>query len=150
MANVLNFCDLVPPRNRLSVSPGCIICNGYHRCYPAAILLLFLPRSILNILMHPCCYSAAIASLMCRVASVRPCRIRITPNSWNRKWPQVKLRSELTISEQCSENISHKHALSYKKQRPALRVGIRPRRTTMVMAIDSTAIFQLVRLGRSN
>ena len=79
-------------------------------------------------LMHSCCYSAAITSLMCRVAFVRPCRIRITPKSWNRKWPQVKLRSELTISEQCSENISHKHALSYKKQRPTLRVGIRPRR----------------------
>ena len=30
--------------------------------------------------------------------------------SWNRKWAQVKLRSELTISEQCSERISHKHA----------------------------------------
>ena len=122
----------------------------YHRCYPAAILLLFLPRSILNILMHSCCYSAAIASLMCRVASVRPCRIRITPKSWNRKWPQVKLRSELTISERCSENISHKHALSYKKQRPTLRVGIRPRRTTMVMAIDISSMFQLVRLGRRN
>ena len=67
-------------------------------------------------LMHSCCYSAAITSLMCRVASVRPCRIRITPKSWIRKWPQVKLRSELTISEQCSENISHKHALTYKNK----------------------------------
>ena len=84
--------------------------------------------------MHPCCYSVAITSLMCHVASVRPCRIRITPKSWNRKWPQVKLRSELTISEQCSENISHKHALSYKKQRPALRVGIRPRRHTFFLS----------------
>ena len=91
-------------------------------------MLLFLPCSILNIVIHSSCYSAVIASLMCYVASVRPCRIRITPKSWNRKWPQVKLRSELTISEQCSENISHKHALSYKKQRPTLRVGIRPRR----------------------
>ena len=42
---------------------------------PSAILLQF------------CCYSAAIASLMCRVASVRPCRIRTR----DRKWPQVKL-----------------------------------------------------------
>ena len=74
---------------------------------------------------------------MCRVASVRPCRIRITPKSWNRKLPQVKLRSELTISEQCSENISHKHALSYKKQRPALRVGIRPRRHTFLPYVQS-------------
>ena len=96
----------------------------YARCHPAAIMLLFLPRSILDILIHSCCYSAAIASLMCRVASVRPCRIRITPKSWNCKWPQVKLRSELTISEQCSENISHKHALSYKKQRPAAAPSI--------------------------
>ena len=104
--------------------------GGQRITHPAVMLLLFLPRSILNILMHSCRYSAAITSLMCRVASVRPCRIRITPKSWNRKWPQVKLRRELTISEQCSENISHKHALSYKKQRPALRVGIRPRRHT--------------------
>ena len=50
------------------------------------------------------------------MASIRPRRIRITPKSGNRKWPQVKLRSELTISEQCSENISHKHALSYKNK----------------------------------
>ena len=40
--------------------------------------------------------------------------------AWHQR-PQVNLRSELTISEQCSENISHKHALTYKKQRPALR-----------------------------
>ena len=80
------------------------------------MLLIFVPHIILDIRMHSCCYYAAITSLMCRVAFVRPCRIRITPKSWNRKWPQVKLRSELTISEQCSENISHKHALTYKNK----------------------------------
>ena len=98
-------------------------------CILAAILLLSPLLSCcysaaISVVIHSSCYSAAIASLMCYVASVRPCRIRITPKSWNRKWPQVKLRSELTISEQCSENISHKHAFSYKKQRPALREHI--------------------------
>ena len=64
--------------------------------------------------MHSCCDYAAITSLRCRVASARP--RRIPPKSWNCKWPQVKLRSELTISEQCSENISHSMLLPIKNK----------------------------------
>ena len=79
-------------------------------CYRIAIMLL----SSCDILMHSCCDYAAITSLRCRVASARP--RRIPPKSWNCKWPQVKLRSELTISEQCSENISHSMLLPIKNK----------------------------------